>query len=118
MPHDYVVIGTFVLVGIIFVMITISASNILSHQRPSDAKGRIYECGVEPIGAPWVQFHIGYYVHALLYVIFAIETVFLYPWAVVFSRMGWIVLVEMFIFVSILLLGLAYAWKEGALKWR
>ncbi len=118
MPHDYVVIGTFVLVGIIFVMITISASNILSHQRPSEAKGRIYECGVEPIGSPWVQFHIGYYVYALLFVIFDIETVFLYPWAVVFSRMGIIVLLEMFIFVAVLLLGLAYAWKEGALKWR
>ncbi len=118
MPHDYVVIGTFVLVGIIFVMITISTSNILSHQKPSEAKGLIYECGVEPIGAPWVQFHVGYYVYALLFVVFDIETVFLYPWAIVFSRMGMIVLVEMFIFVAVLLLGLAYAWKEGALRWR
>ncbi len=118
MMQDYLVIGTFVLVGIVFVMLTVSVSNILSHQNPSAAKSRIYECGVDPIGSPWVQFRIGYYVYALLFVVFDIETVFLYPWAVVFSRMGMFVLVEMALFVAVLLLGLLYAWKEGALTWR
>lgn len=118
MMHDYAVIGTFVLVGVVFVMLTVSVSNVLSHQRPSLDKGRTYECGVDPVGAPWIQFRISYYVYALLFVVFDIETVFLYPWAVVFSRMDVFVLVEMAVFIGILLLGLAYAWKEGALEWR
>ncbi|MBS3957305.1 MAG: NADH-quinone oxidoreductase subunit A [Clostridiales bacterium] len=118
MMHDYAVIGTFVLVGAIFVMLAVNVSNVLSHQRPSPEKGRIYECGVDPVGAPWIQFRISYYVYALLFVVFDIETVFLYPWAVVFSRMDVFVLVEMAVFIGILLLGLAYAWKEGALEWR
>jgi NADH:ubiquinone oxidoreductase subunit 3 (subunit A) len=118
MASDYVVLGTFVLVGIVFVMVTVTLSNLLSHQRPSFEKGRIYECGVEPIGPPWVQFRISYYVYALLFVVFDIETVFLYPWAVVFGRMGPFILVEMAVFVGILVLGLLYAWKEGALTWR
>lgn len=118
MIQDYLVIGAFIVVGVIFVMATVSVSNILSHQTPSAAKSRIYECGVDPVGSPWVQFRIGYYVYALLFVVFDIETVFLYPWAVVFSRMGMFVLVEMAVFVGVLLLGLLYAWKEGALTWR
>jgi NADH-quinone oxidoreductase subunit A len=65
-----------------------------------------------------VQFRVGYYVYALLFVVFDIETVFLYPWAVAFNSMGLFILVEMVIFVTILVFGLAYAWKEGALTWR
>ena len=73
---------------------------------------------MEPVGPPWVQFRVGYYVYALLFVVFDIETVFLYPWAVVYGKMGLFVLAEMVIFIAILAAGLAYAWKEGALRWR
>ena len=73
---------------------------------------------VAVIGPPWVQFRIGYYVYALLFVVFDIETIFLYPWAVAFGKMGIFVLAEMFVFIGILVAGLAYAWKEGALRWR
>lgn len=118
MTSDYVILGTFVLFGMAFVAVTVGVSNLLSHQRPSAEKSRIYECGVEPIGRPWVQFRIGYYVYALLFVVFDIETVFLYPWALIFSRMGPFILLEMVVFVAILALGLLYAWKEGALTWR
>lgn len=118
MTADYVRLGTFVVFGMGFVAVTVTLSNLLSHQLPSTEKSRIYECGVEPIGKPWVQFRIGYYVYALLFVVFDIETVFLYPWAVIFSRTGLFVLLEMVVFVAVLALGLAYAWKEGALKWR
>ena len=118
MPTDYVILGAFVLFGLSFAGVAVALSNVLSHQRPSREKGRTYECGVEPIGPPWVQFRIGYYVYALLFVIFDIETVFLYPWALVFNRMDPFILVEMGIFIGVLLLGLAYAWKEGALTWR
>jgi NADH-quinone oxidoreductase subunit A len=115
---DYVIIGAFVIIGALFTVATVTVSNILSPTAPSEEKGTVYECGSEPIGPPWVQFRIGYYVYALLFVVFDIETVFLYPWAVAYGRVGLFILVEMVIFVSILVLGLVYAWKEGALQWR
>ncbi|MDP2182667.1 MAG: NADH-quinone oxidoreductase subunit A [Actinomycetota bacterium] len=115
---DYAILGGFVVIGALFVAATVTVSNLLSPSAPSEAKGQIYECGSTPVGPPWVQFRIGYYVYALLFVVFDIETVFLYPWAVVFGKAGILILIEMVIFVSILALGLAYAWKEGALRWR
>lgn len=116
---DYVVIGAFILFGVFFVAATVAVSNLLSPtSKPSPDRLEPYECGVPPVGPPWVQFRVGYYVYALLFVVFDIETVFLYPWAVSFGKMGLFVLVEMFIFIGILAAGLAYAWREGALKWR
>jgi NADH:ubiquinone oxidoreductase subunit 3 (subunit A) len=117
---ESIVIAGFVLVGVLFAVVTLSTSWLLSPKNPTPEKGVTYECGVEPIGGPWVRFRAGYYVYALLYVIFDIETVFLYPWAVTFARpgIGWFVFFEMLIFVTILLGGLVYAWKEGALRWR
>jgi NADH-quinone oxidoreductase subunit A len=116
--HDYLVLSAFVAIGILFAVVTLSVSWVLRPSRPNEAKLSIYECGREPIGPPWVQFRVGYYVYALLFVIFDIETVFLYPWAVAFGAMGWFVLAEMVVFLSILAAGLVYAWREGALTWR
>ncbi len=118
MGFDYLILGLFLVIGALFVIATLSASWLLSPKKPSPEKSSTYECGVEPIGPPWVQFRIGYYVYALLFVVFDIETIFLYPWAVAFGKMGVFVLLEMFIFIGILVGGLAYAWKEGARKWR
>lgn len=120
MSLDRVIIACFVIFGALFVVVALASSWLLSPKAPSKEKSSIYECGVEPLGPPWVQFRAGYYVYAVLYVIFDIETVFLYPWAVTFGRpgVGWFVFIEMVIFVAILVGGLAYAWKEGALKWR
>lgn len=118
MTLDYLILAGFVVIGALFVVVTVAASNTLSPTAPSEEKARIYECGSTPVGPPWVQFRIGYYVYALLFVVFDIETVFLYPWAVVYSRMGLFILVEMVVFVGILVVGLIYAWKEGALTWR
>lgn len=117
---ERMVIAGFVVIGGLFTAVALASSWLLSPKKPSAEKSETYECGVEPIGGSWVQFRSGYYVYALLYVIFDIETIFLYPWAVTFGRagIGWFVLIEMFIFVGILVAGLAYAWKEGALKWR
>ncbi len=117
---DSIVIALFVVTGAVFTVLTLSASWLLSPKAPSPEKATMYECGVEPIGSPWVRFRAGYYVYALLYVIFDIEVVFLYPWAVTFGRpgVGWFVFFEMIIFIAILAGGLAYAWKEGALRWR
>lgn len=118
MGSDYLILALFVLVGIVFPVATVVVSNLLSTQRPLPEKSRTYECGIEPVGPPWVQFRIGYYIYALLFVVFDIETVFLYPWAVAFGRLGLFGLIEMAVFVGILVLGLLYAWKEGALRWR
>ena len=120
MEFERLVIAAFVVIGAVFTALTLSASWLLSPKKPSAEKGETYECGVEPVGSPWIQFRSGYYVYALLYVIFDIETVFLYPWAVAFGRpgMGWFIFFEMIIFITILVGGLAYAWKEGALQWR
>jgi len=119
-PYDRIVLTVLLVLGAVFVAATLATSWLLSPKKPSPEKAETYECGAEPIGPPWVQFKAGYYVYALLYVIFDIETVFLYPWAVTFSQrgVGWFIFVEMVIFVAILLGGLVYAWKEGALTWR
>ncbi len=116
---DHLAIGAFVLFGVAFVVLVVWVSNLLS-PKGVGTPDRLepYECGSEPVGPPWVQFRVGYYVYALLFVVFDIETVFLYPWAVAFGNMGVFILVEMVIFITILAAGLGYAWKEGALRWR
>lgn len=76
-----------------------------------------YECGVETYGTSWFRFNVSFYLYALLFVIFDIETVFLYPWAVSFKQLGMQGFLEMIVFIAILLVGLAYAWKKEALKW-
>jgi NADH:ubiquinone oxidoreductase subunit 3 (subunit A) len=76
-----------------------------------------YECGVETYGTSWFRFNVSFYLYALLFVIFDIETVFLYPWAVSFKQLGLFGFGEMVVFIGILLIGLAYAWKKEALKW-
>ena len=86
------------------------------HNLPTKAK--TYECGEEPDGVAWVRFHPRYYVIALLFVLFDVETVFILPWALNVEAMGGIAIVEMVIFVGILLLGWAYAWRKGALEWQ
>jgi NAD(P)H-quinone oxidoreductase subunit 3 len=76
-----------------------------------------YESGMEPIGGAWIQFNIRYYMFALVFVIFDVETVFLYPWAVAFHRLGLLAFVEALVFIAILVVALAYAWRKGALEW-
>ncbi len=76
-----------------------------------------YESGMEPIGGAWIQFNIRYYMFALVFVIFDVETVFLYPWAVAFHRLGLLAFIEALIFIAILVVALAYAWRKGALEW-
>lgn len=115
---DHLTLAAFIVVGALFVPVTVLTSNLLAPSKQDARKTAAYECGVEPVGPPWVQFRVGYYVYALLFVVFDIETVFLYPWAVAFNAMSIFVLAEMLLFIAILALGLAYAWKEGALRWR
>lgn len=115
---DYSVIAWFLIGGCAFVAVTLGMSRLLQHRAPGTVKSEIYECGVEPVGPSWVQLKLGYYVYALLFVLFDVETAFLYPWAVAIRALPLFVLAEMIVFLAVLGLGLAYAWKEGALRWR
>ncbi len=76
-----------------------------------------YECGIPTVGATWIQYNVGYYLFALIFLVFDVEIVFLFPWAVVLRDLGLIAFIEILIFVFILFLGLLYAWKKGALRW-
>ena len=86
--------------------------------KPNPVKSQIYECGMETIGGRWSQFNFRYYMYALLFVIFDVEVIFIYPWAVQFNKLGLFALVEMFVFIMILLVGWAYAWRKQDLEWR
>ena len=107
------------LAGVAFVAVAMSVNRVLRPHRPTAGKLATYECGVDPVGAGWAQAHVRYYVYAYLYVLFAVESVFLFPWAVVFRRPGFgvVTLVEMAVFLGLLALGLLYAWRKGVLRW-
>jgi len=92
-------------------------SFIIHPRRATKEKATTYECGMETIGPTWVQFKTSYFLYALIFVIFDVETVYLYPWAVKFMSLGLFAFIEMIIFLFILVVGLWYAWKEGALEW-
>ena len=113
-------IAVIFVVGVIFPMILLGVSKILTtsnHKNPTPVKLLTYECGLETEGDTWVQFKISYFMYALIFVAFDVETIFLYPWAIKFQSLGLFGIVEMFIFIAILLIGFWYAWKEGALEW-
>jgi NADH-quinone oxidoreductase subunit A len=116
---QYASVGLLLIVGIGFVALSFGVNALLAPHQPSAAKLSTYECGVDPVGGDWAQAQIRYYVYAYLYVLFAVESVFLFPWAVIFDRPGFGVatLVEMGIFVGLLALGLLYAWRKGVLHW-
>lgn len=115
--HAYSYIAIFALVGLLYVVVVLTVSRLLAPHRPSKEKSHPYECGLVPVGEPWGQLNIRYYVFALLFVLFDVETVFMYPWAVVFRDMGWPAFLEMFSFIAIIALGLIYAWKKNVLRW-
>ncbi len=116
------IIAVFFVVGIALPVVALGFGRLLRPHYPSEDKSVTYESGVDPTGDSWVQFNVRYYLFALLFVIFDVETVFLYPWAVVYdslrSQMGLFVLVEMLIFLLFLIIGLLYAWKKKVLEWK
>ena len=116
---SYATLGLLLAVGIAIFAVAMGANRLLRTTRPSAAKSATYECGLDPVGGDWAQAQIRYYVYAYLYVLFAVEAVFLFPWAVIFARPGFgmTVVVEMAIFVGVLALGLLYAWRKRVLRW-
>ncbi len=117
MATEYFSVGFFMLVGVGFVVVTLLFSRLLRPASPNPEKLSTYECGERPVGGPHIQLHIRFYLIALVYIVFAVETVFLYPWAVVFKELGLFAFIEMLVFIGILIVGLAYAWQKGALEW-
>ncbi len=97
--------------------LALGASYLLSPKPERAFRISTYESGIDPFGQAWIQFNIRYYMFALVFVIFDVETVFLYPWAVAFHRLGLLAFVEALIFIGILVIGLVYAWRKGALEW-
>ena len=114
---SYVPVLAIFLVGGALVAAILIGNRLLRPARPSAAKLLTYECGVDPVGEGWAQAHVRYYVFAYLYVVFAVDAVFLFPWATVFEAFGWVTVGEMGVFVGIVAVGLAYAWRKEALSW-
>ena len=117
----------FILGGIAFVLLALTVARFIRPNRPNEEKLSAYECGEEAVGSPWTNFNVRFYIIALIFVLFEVEVVFLFPWAVVFGNAeliketnglwGWFALAEVFLFVFILALGLVYAWVKGYLDW-
>ncbi len=117
MDGPIIVFTSLLLVGCILALLLINVPRLLAPRLPGDLKSSTYECGELPVGEPWVRFRVEYYVFALIFVIFDVEAALLFPWASVIRRLGLAGLLEMALFLAILVLGLAYAWRKGALRW-
>ena len=121
MPDGY--FGSYVTLAIYSVAMvglvagTLALNRLASPKVPNREKLTTYECGVDPVGTGWSQTTVRYYIFALLFVIFDVEAVFLFPWAVVFEEIGLVAFIEMMIFVAILAVGLLYAWRKKVLDW-
>ena len=107
----------FLIVGVVFVAGGLIVSWLLRPHRPYPSKLSTYECGETPIGDTRVRFNIRFYVVALIFLIFDVEVVFLFPWATVYKNLGWFAFTEMLVFLGILFVGYAYVWRKGDLEW-
>lgn len=114
---DYFFILLLVALAVIFVAGGLIFSRLVAPHNPSLLKNMPYECGELPIGHAWIQFNVGYYLFGLIFLVFDVEAAFLYPWAVAYRQLGVAGFVEAIIFLLVLIVGLAYAWKKGALEW-
>jgi NADH-quinone oxidoreductase subunit A len=113
----YVPVLAIIIIGVGLVGAMMAGNRLLRPSRPTPQKLLTYECGVDPVGSGWAQMHVRYYIFAYLYVVFAVDAVFLFPWATVFESMGGVTIAEMGIFVGILTIGLGYAWRKDVLTW-
>ncbi|HEX8629508.1 MAG TPA: NADH-quinone oxidoreductase subunit A [Catenuloplanes sp.] len=118
---SYATLGLLLVVGAVLFVAAFGANRLLRPARPAEPAGKreSYECGLDPVGGDWAQAQIRYYVYAYLYVLFAVESVFLFPWAVVFDRPGFglVTVAEMGVFVAVVGLGILYAWRKRILRW-
>lgn len=117
MYRDFGTIFLFVIIGVVLLTAALLLAKLLSPSRPSKNKLSTYECGEKVEGSAWVTFNIRYYVIALIFIIFDVEVLFLFPWAVVYQELGWLAFIEMAIFLMVLIVGLIYVWKKKDLDW-
>jgi NADH:ubiquinone oxidoreductase subunit 3 (subunit A) len=117
MPNDWLYIGIFLLLAPIFPALALLIPRIIAPRKPDPLKNQTYECGIETHGETYVKFKIQYYIYALVFLIFDVEIIFLYPWAVAFGLLPLFAVVVGILFILILVAGLAYAWRKGALEW-
>ncbi|NQV15454.1 NADH-quinone oxidoreductase subunit A [bacterium] len=117
MQEHYGIALAFGVVGFVLMYMGFIIQKLISPKNKTVQKMETYECGEEPEGDGWLQFNIRFYVIALIFIIFDIEVVFLFPWAVVFKDMGFLTFIEVFVFMAILIVGLAYVWVKGDLEW-
>jgi len=117
MVNDWVYIGLFILISLFLPAAAILIAGWLAPKKPNKIKNSTYECGIETVGDTWVQFRVQYYIYALVFLVFDVETVFLYPWAVAYRQLTLFAVLEAVVFLLLLAGGLIYAWKKGALLW-
>jgi NADH-quinone oxidoreductase subunit A len=122
MQFAFGVVLMFMVMGLLIGIVALTLSSFIRPHNPTEQKLQIYECGEEPVGSPWMQFNNRFYTVALVFILFDVEVVFLFPWAVIFNDfiklgLGAFIFAEMAVFVGILALGLVYAWAKGDLEW-
>ena len=115
--NEWLYVGLFFIVGLIIPVGAIGVGRLLGPKKPNPIKQSTYECGIEPVGEGWVQFKAQYYIFALVFLVFDVEAVFLFPWAVKLNQLGLFAVVEGIIFILILVAGLVYTWRKGMLEW-
>jgi NADH:ubiquinone oxidoreductase subunit 3 (subunit A) len=117
MLNDWIFIGIFLILAPVFPGLALLIPRIIAPKKPNLLKNQTYECGIETVGDTWVQFRVQYYIFALVFLIFDVEIVFLFPWAVAFDLLPWFAVFEGILFILILVAGLIYAWRKGVLEW-
>jgi len=117
LSEQWLFIGIFLLLAPVFPVLALMIPRFLAPRKPNRIKSEAYECGIETVGDTWVQFKVQYYIFALVFLIFDVETVFLYPWAAAFNQLPLFAVLEGVLFILILAGGLLYAWRKGALEW-
>ena len=117
MQNPWMYVGLFLIVGIIIPIIPIAFSALVAPKKPNPIKQSTYECGIETVGESWVQFKAQYYIFALVFLIFDVETVFLFPWALALNALPFFAVAEGILFILILMAGLSFAWRKGMLEW-
>jgi NADH-quinone oxidoreductase subunit A len=115
--NQWVFIGLFFALGWTLPALPIVLGKLLAPRRPNPIKLQAYECGVEMVGSAWTQFRAQYYLFALVFVVFDVELVFLFPWALAYNQLGLFALFEMAVFIFLLVVALVYTWRKGALRW-
>jgi NADH:ubiquinone oxidoreductase subunit 3 (subunit A) len=117
MLNDWLYVGVFFIIAMLLPGAAILIAGILGPKKPDSIKNSMYECGIEAVGTSWVQFKAQYYIFALVFIVFDVETVLLFPWAVAYKQLPLFAIVEGVVFILILLGGLLYAWQKRALEW-